>query len=78
MTHPSRGRVLIINIKAFYVKARLSEVREGSTVDFDNLSRLFKDLKFEKAKLLENLNGNVSCILFFVAFNWNKSLHHFC
>ena len=68
MTHPSRGRVLIINIKAFFVKGVLSDVREGSTVDFHNLRRLFKDLKFQVAEPSINLNGNVSCILFFVSF----------
>ena len=63
MTHPSRGRVLIININAFYTKGHLSDVREGSQVDYDNLSRLFKDLRFEIAKSqdkLTNLNADVS------------------
>ena len=63
MTHPSRGSVRIININAFYTKGHLSDVREGSKVDYDNLSGLFKDLRFEIAKSqgeLTNLNADVS------------------
>ena len=64
MSDHTRGRVLIININAFYNKGRLSDVREGSKVDYDNLSKLFKDLRFQLVKnqdKLTNLNAQVSC-----------------
>ena len=47
MTEDCRGRVLIININKFN---KTGKERTGSQVDYDNLSRLFKDLRFDIVK----------------------------
>ncbi|XP_067935178.1 malignant fibrous histiocytoma-amplified sequence 1-like [Watersipora subatra] len=47
MSDRCRGRVLIINIHTF---RDTQQTRAGSQVDYDNISRLFKDMKFDIAK----------------------------
>ncbi|XP_067930853.1 caspase-3-like [Watersipora subatra] len=47
MSEGVRGRVLIFNMKTF---RNSNDTRQGSEVDYDNLRRLFKDLKFDVAK----------------------------
>lgn len=47
MSDRCRGRVLIINIHTF---RDTQQTRAGSHVDYDNISRLFKDMKFDIAK----------------------------
>ncbi|XP_067934863.1 uncharacterized protein [Watersipora subatra] len=47
MSEGVRGRVLIFNIKTF---RHTGTTRDGSEVDYDNLRRLLKDLKFDVAK----------------------------
>ena len=63
MTDRVRGRVLIININKF---STTDKQRTGSQVDYDNISRLFKDLRFSVAKTeaeLTNLTAEVPFIL---------------
>ena len=63
MSDEVRGRVLIININSFYNNGRLSNVREGSDIDYYNISKLFRDMRFEIVKKesdLTNLNADVS------------------
>ncbi|XP_067934368.1 caspase-3-like [Watersipora subatra] len=47
MSEGVRGRALIFNIKTF---RHTGATRYGSEVDYDNLRRLLKDLKFDVAK----------------------------
>ena len=47
-----RGRVMIINIMNFYLTG---QKREGSEVDYRNLRRMFKDLKFDIVKSQDQL-----------------------
>ena len=47
-----RGRAMIININTF---SQTGHVRTGSEIDYSNLARLFKDLKFELVKTKKEL-----------------------
>ena len=47
-----RGRAMIINIKTF---SQTGQVRTGSEIDYSNLARLFKDLKFDLVKTKKEL-----------------------
>ena len=49
MSDAVRGRVLIINIYTILEGTRYT-TRTGSDADYRNLSRLFKDLKFDIVK----------------------------
>ena len=62
MSDAVRGRVLIINIYTVLEGTREEIHRTGSDVDYRNLSRLFKDLKFDIVKEeghLTNLTAQV-------------------
>ena len=50
MSDGVRGRVLIFNIKTFRVNGEPSPGRPGSEVDYSNLSRLFRAMKFDVVK----------------------------
>ena len=66
MSDSCRGRALIIDINAFYDNGRLSDVREGSEVDYYNISKLLTDLRFKLVKSqseLSNLNAGVRLAL---------------
>ena len=52
MSSTVRGRALIINIKSFFLTR---ELRDGSEVDYENISRLFKDLNFDIVKTQKEL-----------------------
>ena len=45
LSHPIRGRVLIINI------SQAEKPRKGSEADYSNLKSLFRDLKFDIVKV---------------------------
>ena len=62
MSDAVRGRVLIINIYTILEGTREEIHRTGSDVDYRNLSRLFKVLKFDvvkEEKHLTNLTAQV-------------------
>ena len=52
MSSTVRGRALIINIKNFFLTR---ELRDGSEVDYENISGLFKDLNFDIVKTQKEL-----------------------
>ena len=52
MSATNRGRVLIINIYTFH---KTGQQRTGSDVDYDNISELFKSLRFDIAKTQQEL-----------------------
>jgi hypothetical protein len=54
-----RGRVLIINNRKFSD----GEVRKGSEIDYNNLSRLFSALSFDVAKSQDQLTDLTSQVL---------------
>ena len=67
MTNVVRGRVLIINIMNFrnpgpekYTK------RTGSDVDYRNLCRMFKDLRFDVAKTQAQLTDLTAEVLLYL------------
>ena len=47
MSERVRGRALIININTFF---HTGDVRNGSKVDYENLRKLFINLRFDIAK----------------------------
>ena len=57
MSDAVRGRVLIINIYAVQESTREEIHRTGSDADYRNLSRLFKDLKFNIVKEKNHLTN---------------------
>ena len=61
MSGKVRGRILIINTRTILVDGHPTE-RSGSDVDYRNIRRLFKDLRFKIAKSeqeLTNLSAQV-------------------
>ena len=52
MSPAVRGRAMIININTF---SQTGQVRTGSEIDYSNLARLFKDLKFDLVKTKKEL-----------------------
>ncbi|XP_067933738.1 uncharacterized protein [Watersipora subatra] len=54
MSKKRRGRALILNIKTFQPDIK-HDIRHGSDIDYANLERLLKDLKFDVAKTQEEL-----------------------
>ena len=77
MSSPIRGRVLIINFKGF---SRNRELKDGSEVDCENISRLFKDLNFDIVKTqkeLTNLSSQVSRSLYDTLMNGLEKIHFF-
>ena len=72
MSDSCRGRALIIDINAFYDNGRLSDVREGSEVDYYNISKLLTDLRFKLVKSqseLSNLNAGVRLALLAIVYS---------
>ena len=62
MSNNVRGRALIININKF----NNGKERTGSTVDYDNISKLFKDLRFDIVKSQKELTDLTAQVLFVV------------
>ena len=65
MSGKVRGRILIINTRHLEKGGQTTE-RSGSDVDYSNISRLFKDLKFDIVKPeddLTNLTARVKLLL---------------
>ena len=60
MSNKIRGRALIININKFN---KTGKVRTGSTVDYDNISSLFKDLRFDIVKSQKELTDLTQQVL---------------
>ena len=77
MSSTVRGRALIINIKNFFLTR---ELRDGSEVDYENISRLFKDLNFDIVKTqkeLTNLSPQVNRSLYHTLMNGLGKIHFF-
>ena len=49
MSRKRRGRALILNVSTFQQSTR-HDTRHGSDIDYTNLEKLLKDLKFDVAK----------------------------
>ena len=62
MSDPNRGRVMIINIMNFN-NTELYKRRTGSDVDYKNLVKLFKDLRFDIVKSEKDLTDLTSEVL---------------
>ena len=62
MTDAIRGRVMIINIMNFN-NSDLYKKRTGSDVDYKNLVKLFKDLRFDIVKSEEDLRDLTEKVL---------------